>query len=89
MLGRRGFLKAIGAGVLGLSIALRRPDAPIAFEPEPDAGYRIGDTVRVRLPQRFVVRDGDALNPQPIVDHYVNVVITDADMAARLQGVRL
>lgn len=88
MLGRRGFLKAIGAGVLGLSLAIRRPDAPMSFEPEPHPGYRIGDTIHVRLPQRFVVRDGGALHAQPIVDHYVSVVITDAEMAARLQGLQ-
>ena len=39
MIGRRGFLQAIGAAVLGLSIALRPQDEP--------------ETVSVRYPMRF------------------------------------
>lgn len=33
MIGRRGFLKAIGVGVLGLSMALRNPEQQFSFKP--------------------------------------------------------
>lgn len=39
MIGRRGFLQAIGAAVLGLSLAIRSPQPPMAvdfaFTPDP------------------------------------------------------
>lgn len=42
MIGRRGFLKAIGVGVLGLSLALRRPEASLDFAPpKNDTGIAI------------------------------------------------
>lgn len=42
MIGRRGFLRAIGAGVLGLSLALRRPEPRQVFRVvDPESGISI------------------------------------------------
>lgn len=56
MMGRRGFLKFIGVGVLGLTLALKRPDAPIDFAPPRDDN---GMSVRF-------IRNWDAVKTQDI-----------------------
>lgn len=68
MLGRRGFLKTIGAAVLGLSLALKAPDRPMEvsfdFKPEPisddvydryirPAAQAMADEMDRRMMQRF------------------------------------
>ena len=41
------------------------------------SGTKVGATVGLRLPQRFVTTKGQALQPQAIVDQVVPVTITD------------
>ena len=40
-------------------------------------GTKVGATVGVRLPQRFVTTKGEAMQPQAIVDQEVRITITD------------
>lgn len=40
-------------------------------------GAKMGYTVNARLPQRYRVNKGQALNPQPIVDNIVPITLTD------------
>lgn len=57
MIGRRGFLKAIGVGVLGLSLALRRPEPAIDVAPIEDRST--GMAVRF-------IRNWDAVQSQQV-----------------------
>ena len=41
------------------------------------SGAKVGYTVNARLPQRYLVNKGQALNPQPIVDNLVQISLTD------------
>lgn len=41
------------------------------------AGAKMGFTVTARLPQRYKVNKGTALNPQPVVDTVVPITLTD------------
>lgn len=41
------------------------------------SGAKVGFTVNARLPQRFKVNKGQALNPQPVVDTVVPITLTD------------
>jgi hypothetical protein len=41
------------------------------------AGAKVGYTVNCRLPQRYIVNKGQALNPQPVKDAVVPISLTD------------
>ena len=41
------------------------------------SGAKVGYTVNARLPQRYQVNKGQALNPQPVVDNIVPITLTD------------
>ncbi len=41
------------------------------------AGAKMGDTVKARLPQRYKVNSGQAANPQAVDDKTVDIVLTD------------
>jgi hypothetical protein len=41
------------------------------------AGAKVGFTVNARLPQRYKVNKGAALNPQPVIDNIVPISLTD------------
>ena len=41
------------------------------------AGAKVGYTVNARLPQRYQVTKGQALNPTPIIDNIVPITLTD------------
>lgn len=41
------------------------------------AGAKVGRTVSARLPQRYQVNKGAALNPQPVIDNVVPITLTD------------
>jgi hypothetical protein len=41
------------------------------------SGAKIGYTVSARLPQRYKVNKGQALNPQPVIDNIVPITLTD------------
>jgi len=41
------------------------------------AGAKVGYTVNARLPQRYKVNKGQALNPQPVIDNVVPITLTD------------
>ena len=41
------------------------------------AGAKVGYTVNARLPQRYQVNKGQALNPQAVVDNIVPITLTD------------
>lgn len=45
-------------------------------------GAKVGNTVRYRLPQRFIVSDGQALQEQPILDQTVNISLTNQKQVA-------
>lgn len=71
---RRGFLGTL----LAIAAAHGLPDLPLPLPvpsrlPVRDCGYRIGETIRIRIPQRFVVSAGMAYNPQDIVSVYRDV----------------
>ena len=40
-------------------------------------GAKVGFTVNARLPQRYKVNKGQALNPQPVIDNVVPITLTD------------
>lgn len=41
------------------------------------SGAKVGFTVSARLPQRYKVNKGQALNPQPVIDNIVPITLTD------------
>lgn len=41
------------------------------------SGAKVGYTVKARLPQRYTVNKGQALNPQPVTDQVVDISLTD------------
>ena len=45
-------------------------------------GAKVGQTVKARLPQRFVVSDGQAYQPQNLLDQTVNITLTNQKQVA-------
>lgn len=75
----------LGAALAGATLDPERllwvPGRKAIFLPTPKALYRIGDTVHVRIPQRFVIRAGEAFIPHRLDAQYANITITNAVMA--------
>lgn len=72
MIGRRGFLGAIAAAVAGAQLDPERllwvPGKKLISVPRftAPAGFRIGDTIMIRKPTLFIVRQGLTFEPKGI-----------------------
>ncbi len=83
---RRGFLGSLAAFAAACTVdpelGLWKPGAKLISIPKPRR-LKIGDTIQVRRPQRFIARQGQAFQPQSIVPQFESLTISDHAMLAK------